>query len=329
MGQLGPQSQHLDFVLLAGGDVHAHAQHANRSVPRRPLHSPARGNPPLAAIGQHDAILGGVVRPLVQRPPQGLPGGLSIFGMQVLEERLHRDGLTGREAEHRVEPLGGPHRVLRSGPDPEAEVGSIRGQGHLLLAFAQVVRESRGAEHVVAQLVAHHRDQAQEEQARRERRMDDSPQHQHGLERCSRPRRTRCFRPPPAPAAGHPSARPRERRPRRRSASNNRLSGPTSIQGLGTPSATETVSPRNGRCPQRGDLPVVQIRRRTEIEQQEPASSRRRPSRPATTAPPAGRAARTRRATRPSPRPARAPTATPGRTPRASRARIIRSSHPA
>ncbi|HXK11038.1 MAG TPA: hypothetical protein VMT70_15420 [Vicinamibacteria bacterium] len=41
-------------------------------------------------------------------------------------------------------------RVLRSGPDPEAEVGRVRGEGHLLVALAQVVRKPRGTEHVVA-----------------------------------------------------------------------------------------------------------------------------------------------------------------------------------
>ena len=32
VGQLGLQSQHLDFALLAGGDVHADTQHAHASV---------------------------------------------------------------------------------------------------------------------------------------------------------------------------------------------------------------------------------------------------------------------------------------------------------
>ena len=98
--------------------------------------------------------------------------------------------------------------------------------------------------------------------------MDDSPQHQHGLERSSQREERNASAHRPAPAAGHPCARPRARRPRRTGEQQHRLSGPTSIQGLRTPSPTETVSPRNGSVSQRGDLPVVQVRRRTEIEQQ-------------------------------------------------------------
>ena len=50
--------------------------------------------------------------------------------------------------------------------------------------------------------------------------------------------------------------------------STTKLNWPTSIQGLGTPSATETDSPRNGTCRRRCDLAVVEILPDQEIEQE-------------------------------------------------------------
>ena len=241
-------------------------------VPRRPLHSPARGNPPLPAIGQHDTVLGRVVRRLVQRPLQCLPCGLSILGMHVLEERDHRDGLAGREAEHRVEPLGGPHRVLRSGPDPEAEVGRIRDQGHLLLALAQVIRDPRRPEHVVAQLVAHRRDQAQVEQGRREGLLDDSPQHQDGFERRShREERDASAHHQRLPPVTPPPGRDRRVRDEHGEQQQTQLTDrhPGIGHALGDDGDGVTEEPNMS---QRGDLQVAQVRRRTEVEQQVTAS---------------------------------------------------------
>ena len=80
--------------------------------------------------------------------------------------------------------LARPDFVSREVPDPDAEVGGIDGQAHARLALAQpglarlkLVDELRRAEHVAAQLVPHHRDQAHVERAEDNRHLDVAPNH--------------------------------------------------------------------------------------------------------------------------------------------------------
>ena len=103
--------------------------------------------------------------------------------------------------------------LSREVPDPDAEVGGIDGQAHARLALAQpglarlkLVDELRRAEHVTAQLVPHHRDQAQVKQAEDNRRLDVCPEHQRGRTRVRPGGRTRRFRPPSAPSGGRLAA---------------------------------------------------------------------------------------------------------------------------
>ena len=89
------------------------------------------------------------------------------------------------EAEQAAPPLTRPHVVAREIANPEAKVGGFDGQAHARLALAQprlaylqFVDELRRAQHVTAQLVPHHRHQAEVAVAHDNRRLDVSPEHQ-------------------------------------------------------------------------------------------------------------------------------------------------------
>ena len=188
--------------------------------------------------------------------------------MHVLEKRDHRDRRTGREAEHRAEHLGGPHRVLRRGPHPQTEAGRAGREGHLLIPIRQVIREPRGAEHVIAQLVAHRRDHARVEQGRREGCLDESPQHQDGFDRRShreeRDASAHRQRLPPVTPPPGPDGRVRdEHGDQQQTQLTDRHPGIAHALGDDGDGVTEEPD-----MSQRGDLQVAQVRRRTEVEQQ-------------------------------------------------------------
>lgn len=51
-----------------------------------------------------------------------------------------------------------------------------------LAARAEVIGQLRGPERLPAHIIAHRRDDAQKKETRRERQINEPPEHQHGLE---------------------------------------------------------------------------------------------------------------------------------------------------
>ena len=126
----------LRLGLFAGADILGGTAHAQRPAVGGAVDAPQRPDPTLGAIGQPDAVLGGVVRAgLEAMAHQGLDAGAVVVGDDGQKVRV-----TGRRAGRQGEVFPAQGRpVQRLGgevPVPDAEVGAVDGELQPLLALA-------------------------------------------------------------------------------------------------------------------------------------------------------------------------------------------------
>ena len=276
VGQLGAQSQHFGLVLLAGRDVHDGGQDERPVLARNRAQSDFSGelSPVLATGGDlpSEAHGAGARSSEISLPMPGVIAARPFWHQDL--DRLARQFLACVAEEPLCLRVDQQHPAFAVHQHDSAWRGFHDSAelflclGHLLLAHAQLIREPRGTDHVVAQLVAHRRDQAQVEQARGERRMDDSSQYQHGLERSSE-------REERDASAHHQRLAPITPAPGRKRGVRDEQDEQQQAQltdhrpGTAHALANGDGFPEKRKVSQRGDLPVVHVRPRTEkIEQQ-------------------------------------------------------------
>jgi hypothetical protein len=78
-----------------------------------------------------------------------------------LENAVHVQPLRLLEVEQFPPLVGRPDFIPHEISNPDPQVGGMSRKGHPLLALAQSVRQSRRAQHVLAQFVAHRRHDGQ------------------------------------------------------------------------------------------------------------------------------------------------------------------------
>ena len=257
----------LGFGLFAGGDVNRRAQHPDRLSVRVRI-DPAPGREPaLGAVRQHHAEFRSVVALVLQRAPhRRAPPSSRSSGWIRWMTFFKADGRIGCEPEQVEPPLRTPDLVARDAPHPNANPAA---------SVARVIRSSlsrRSSDNCAARstspahFVGHRRDDAQEEQARRERRVDHLPEHQHGSVPWPPERRTRCCRPATSAC---------RRSPRRQTVTHGVHDEDHEQQETHLtdqhPRIGDTLGDGDGFAeerdvPQAGDLAVVEVRREEEIE---------------------------------------------------------------
>src|SRR4030095_278721 len=106
----------------------------------------------------------------------------AILGVHDLEHSLKAHWLRFRKAKQPSPFLRYPKFVILDVPNPQTEVRCVDREVNARFALAQrglaglkLLGKLRGAEEFIAQLIAHRRDNALIEQARRQRHRDDAP----------------------------------------------------------------------------------------------------------------------------------------------------------
>ena len=213
-----PQPLRLLLGVFARGDVARGAAHQDRLARGVEFDTALGRDPAGRAIRQRHPVFR-LVSAAARRPRapshcacrrRSRSSGCSRFRMASKSSALGR-----REAKQRPPLLARPDVVSREVPDPDAEVGGIDGQAHARLALAQpglaglkLVDELRRAQHVAAQLVPHHRDQAQVKRAEENGDRDVCPIDQRDSRASRAGERTRHSRRRSAPSGARLAAMP-------------------------------------------------------------------------------------------------------------------------
>ena len=203
---------------LLRGDVAGGAAYQDRLAGRVTLDAALGRDPPGRAIRQHQPVfrlVSAAIRTRRSPSPSRLLRRSRSSGCSRFRMALNSSGSDGAKPNNSPPFLARPDLVSREVLDPDAKVGGIDGQAHARLALAQpgfagleLVDELRRAEHVTADLVPHHGDEAQVQRAEGNRHREVCPIDQRGLNIFRAEERTRRCHRPSAPSGGRLAATP-------------------------------------------------------------------------------------------------------------------------